>query len=117
MSEVAKSHSTSGRIIRTVIGSVVILFSIVMLVDLLANFINVSALLMWWPLGFVLAGLVMVSSDKSNPLLGASLLLAGVVVLLGRIGLLTDEVRYIVEVIALLFIGIAIATPYKSSKS
>jgi len=30
---------------------------------------------------------------------------------------LTDEVRYIVEVIALLFIGIAIATPYKSSKS
>lgn len=103
--------------IRFIVGSLVVIFGIVLLVDLFARFIDINVLLQWWPGIFVLAGLAMVSNDKSNTLLGASLLLAGTTVLLARLGLFSEDVRHVFEIVALLFVGMAIATPPRKKQS
>jgi len=89
--------------LRFIVGSLIVIFGIVLLVDLFARFIDIEVLLQWWPGIFVLAGLAMVSSEKSNTLLGASLLLAGTTVLF--------------EIVALLFVGMAIAAPRSKKDS
>jgi len=103
--------------LRFIVGSLIVIFGIVLLVDLFARFIDIEVLLQWWPGIFVLAGLAMVSSEKSNTLLGASLLLAGTTVLLARLGLFSDEVRQVFEIVALLFVGMAIAAPRSKKDS
>lgn len=101
----------SNRLLQLIVGGGIVLFGVILLVNLFAKFIDVEVLLQWWPVAIVLMGLTLASVDQKQALLGAAMALAGATVLVARLGLLSDDLRRIVEIIALLLIGLAIITP------
>lgn len=103
--------------LQLVIGGTIILFGICVLVNMFTRFIDTDALLKWWPAVLIVVGLALASSSSKQPALGAAIALAGVVIVLGRSGLMTDDLRRIIELIVVLLVGLALITPAIMRKS
>ncbi len=103
--------------LQLIIGGTIILFGIAVLVNMFARFIDTDALLKWWPAILIVVGLALASSNSKQPALGAAIALAGVVIVLGRSGLMTDDLRRIIELIVVLLVGLALITPAVTRKS
>jgi hypothetical protein len=97
--------------LRFVVGGLIILFAVFLIVDFVTQLINIDVLLQWWPVTIIAVGLFMVSIDKKNTVLGTALALAGVTVLISRLGLLSEDLRRVIQIIAVLLLGIAVLGP------
>lgn len=103
--------------LQLVIGGTIILFGICVLVNMFTRFVDTDMLLKWWPAVLIVVGLALASSSSKQPALGAAIALAGVVIVLGRSGLMSDDLRRIIELIAVLLVGLALITPAITRKS
>lgn len=97
--------------LQVIVGGAIVLFGLLLLADLFVRFLDIELLLQWWPVALVLVGLLLASTDRTRITLGTALALAGTIVLLARLELLTDGVRQVIEIIVLLLIGLAVITP------
>ena len=97
--------------LRFVVGGLIILFAVFLIVDFITQLINIDVLLQWWPVTIIAVGLFMVSVEKKNTVLGTALALAGVTVLISRLGLLSEDLRRVIQIIAVLLIGVAVLGP------
>lgn len=104
------------RTLRIVVGGLIVLFAIVLFVNFITQLINIDVLLQWWPVAIVAVGLYMVSTNKNQVLLGTALALAGATVLMSRLGLLDDGLGQLIQMIAVLLIGLAIMAPRLARK-
>lgn len=103
--------------LQLVIGGTIILFGICVLVNMFTRFVDTDVLLKWWPAVLIVVGLALASSSSKQPALGAAIALAGVVIVLGRSGLMSDDLRRIIELIVVLLVGLALITPAITQKS
>jgi hypothetical protein len=94
--------------LRFVVGGLIILFAVFLVVDFITQLINIDVLLQWWPVTIIVVGLFMVSVDKRNMFLGTALALAGVTVVISRLGLLSEDLQRVIQIIAVLIIGLAV---------
>lgn len=103
--------------LQLVIGGTIILFGVCVLVNMFTRFVDTDVLLKWWPAVLIVVGLALASSSSKQPALGAAIALAGVVIVLGRSGLMSDDLRRIIELIVVLLVGLALITPAITQKS
>lgn len=103
--------------LQLVIGGTIILFGVCVLVNMFTRFVDTDVLLKWWPAVLIVVGLALASSSSKQPALGAAIALAGVVIVLGRSGLMSDDLRRIIELIVVLLVGLALITPAITRKS
>jgi hypothetical protein len=101
-------NKKAARLLRIVVGGLIVLFAILLVVDFITQLVNIDVLLQWWPVVIVCVGLLMVSTDKKQVLLGTALALAGATVLVSRLGLLSEDLRRVIQIIAVLLVGLAI---------
>jgi hypothetical protein len=101
-------NDKNARLLRIVVGGLIVLFAVVLFVNFVSQLINVDVLLQWWPVAIVAVGLFMASMNKNQVLLGTALSLAGATVLMSRLGLLANGLGQIIQIIAVLLIGLAI---------
>lgn len=103
--------------LQMIIGGTIILFGICVLVNMFTRFMDTDALLKWWPAVLIVLGLALASSTTKQPALGAAIALVGVVIVFGRSGLMSDDLRRIIELIVVLLVGLALVTPAVTRKS
>lgn len=106
----------SSMMLKLVIGGTIILFGVCVLINMFTRLVDTDALLQWWPAVFILVGLALASSGAKNAGLGAAIALAGVVVILDRLDLMSGDLRRFVILIAVLLIGLAVITPIVTKK-
>ena len=102
----------NSRLVQIIAGSLIVIFGLVVLVDLFARFIDMELLLRWWPIVFIVIGILQVSSRYSHTVwVGTALLLVGTVAVLDRVGIVGTELRPIIIGIVLLLAGLLVVTP------
>jgi len=102
----------NNRLLQIIAGSVIIVFGCIILIDLFVRFIDVAILLRWWPIIFIVIGILQVSSRYSHTVwIGAALLLSGTVAILDRMDLLGADFRPIIISVVLVLAGLLIITP------
>lgn len=102
----------NNRVVQIIAGSLIIVFGCIILINLFARFIDATVLLRWWPIIFIVIGILQVSSRYSHTVwIGAALLLSGTVAILDRMDLLGADFRPIIISVVLVLAGLLIITP------